>query len=106
MQNLLQTLPEDLSEEVIETLVQSRSVCIERIVSNGQASPEGFWYDQSEEEWVVLLVGAARLQFEGDEPIAMKPGDAVLIAAHRRHRVEWTMPDAPTIWLAIHFSGD
>lgn len=106
MQNLLQTLPEDLSEEVIETLVQSRSVCIERIVSNGQASPEEFWYDQSEEEWVVVLAGAARLQFEGDEPIAMKPGDAVLIPAHRRHRVEWTTPDVPTIWLAIHFSGD
>lgn len=103
MQNLLHPLPDDLSEEVTETLVQARSVRIERIVSNGQASPDGFWYDQSEDEWVVVLAGAARLQFEGEEPLAMKAGDAVLIPAHRRHRVEWTTPDEPTIWLAIHF---
>lgn len=106
MQNLLHPLPEDLSEEVIETLVQARSVRIERIVSNGQASPEGFWYDQSEDEWVVVLAGVARLQFEGDDPIAMKPGDAVLIPAHRRHRVEWTSQNEPTIWLAIYFQAD
>lgn len=106
MRNLLHPLPSDLKEEVIETLVQARSVRIERIVSQGQASPEGFWYDQSEDEWVVVLAGAARLQFEGEEPLAMKTGDAVLIPAHRRHRVEWTTPDEPTIWLAIHFQAD
>ncbi|MBC8288870.1 MAG: cupin domain-containing protein [Planctomycetes bacterium] len=106
MQNLLHPLPDDLSEEVVETLLQARSVRVERIVSHGQASPSDFWYDQSEDEWVVVLTGAARLQFEGEEPMPMKSGDALLIPAYRRHRVEWTAPDEPTIWLAIHFQAD
>jgi cupin 2 domain-containing protein len=104
MQNLFHPLPADLSEEVTETLVQASSVRIERIVSNGQCSPDGFWYDQPEHEWVVVLAGAARLKFEDDEtPLELAPGDAVHIPAHRKHRVEWTSPDEPTIWLAIHY---
>lgn len=104
MQNLFHPLPADLSKEVVETLVQACSVKVERIVSNGQRSPDGFWYDQPDDEWVIVLAGSARLRFEGDEPSAeMKPGDSINIPAHRKHRVDWTSPDEPTIWLAIHY---
>jgi len=78
---------------------------IERIVSTGQCSPEGFWYDQPEGEWVLLIQGAARLHFADEtEARQLKAGDFVDIAPHRRHRVDWTTPEQPTIWLAIHYS--
>jgi len=78
-------------------------VRIERIVSTGQASPPGFWYDQPDDEFVVLLTGAACLRFEnGDVTLDMKPGDWVEIPAHVRHRVESTQADPPTVWLAVH----
>lgn len=85
-------------------LLQTPGVRIERIVSEGHSSPEGFWYDQETHEWVLLLSGAAKLQFEGEEPIGLKPGSYLHIPAHRRHRVEWTDPTQPTVWLAIHYS--
>jgi cupin 2 domain-containing protein len=80
-------------------------VRIERIVSTGQESPPGFWYDQPDDEFVVLLAGAARLRFEdGDVTLDMKAGDWVEIPAHVRHRVESTQADPPTVWLAVHRS--
>ena len=104
--NLLAGLPRYLPDEFFSTLLEAASLRIERIVSYGHASPEGFWYDQDQHEWVVVLKGAARLRYEGDEqPVEMKPGDFVNIPAHRKHRVEWTTPEEPTIWLAIHY-GD
>ncbi len=102
MQNLFGQFPADFRDELIETLVSAPQVRIERIVSRGHASPEGFWYDQDEHEFVVLLKGAARLRFE-DESVEMQPGDWISIPAHRRHRVEWTTPDEPTIWLAVFY---
>ena len=102
MNNLFSNMPTDLPEELIETLAENKHVRIERIVSTGHASPEGFWYDQEEHEWVVVLKGEAKLLFEGDdEPIHMKPGDHLNIPAHRKHRVEWTTPNEPTVWLAM-----
>lgn len=104
---LYDDLPEDLVEEVTEVLVRSSGVRIERIVSQGHSSPRGFWYDQAEAEWVVVLRGRARLVFEGDaEPVELGPGDHVHIPARRRHRVAWTTPDEPTIWLAIFHSEE
>ena len=74
------------------------------MIRHGHASPPDFWYDQPQHEWVVLLTGAARLRFEGDEqPVEMRPGDHVTIPAHRRHRVEWTAPSQETVWLALHY---
>jgi cupin 2 domain-containing protein len=67
-------------------------------------SAEGFWYDQPENEWVLLVQGAARLQLENREPIDLRPGDYVLIPAHQKHRVDWTDPNQETIWLAVHFA--
>ena len=79
---------------------------IERIVSLGRASPPGFWYDQEEGEWVVLLAGAAQLRFADEAaPRRLLPGDWLDIAAHRRHRVEWTDPAVPTVWLAVFYSA-
>ncbi len=86
------------------TLLDATKVRIERIVSHSHASPEGFWYEQDQHEWVVVLKGAARLRFEGDDqPVEMKSGDFVNIPAHKKHRVEWTTPDEPTIWLAVFY---
>ena len=101
--NVFAGIPADLPEEVVQTLLAAPGVRIERIISMGHRSPEGFWYDQEAHEWVLLLKGAARLRFEGDEPIDLRPGAFVNIPAHRRHRVEWTDPSEPTIWLAIHY---
>jgi len=103
IQNLFSDLPKSLPSELIGVLVSNLHVRIERIVSKGQASPRGFWYDQDEHEWVVVLTGSARLQFE-DGMIEMKPGDHVLIPAHQKHRVECTTFDEPTIWLAVFYA--
>ena len=104
MTNLFTEIPANLPSELVTTLLTSENVRIERIVSHGHASLEGFWYDQDQHEWVVVLKGAARLRFEGDEqPVEMKPGDFMNISAHKKHRVEWTTPDEPTIWLAVHY---
>ena len=102
--NLFDDVPGGLSEEQFIELVATPHARIERIVSNGQASPRGSWYDQDEAEWVLLLRGEAGLQFEDETaPRVLKPGDHVLIAAHRRHRVAHTAPGEPTIWLAVFF---
>jgi len=100
--NLLRDLPDAGTAEIIDTLLALPGLRIERIVSLGQTSPPGFWYDQPEAEFVVLLAGAARLRFaDEDEDRALVPGDWVHIAAHRRHRVSWTDPLHPTVWLAV-----
>ncbi len=104
LQNVFSKIPGALPEEVQQTLLDAESVRVERIISHGHASPHGFWYDQEQHEWVVVLKGSARLRLEGDEnALEMSPGDFVNIPAHRRHRVEWTKPDEPTIWLAVHY---
>jgi cupin 2 domain-containing protein len=104
--NLLTNLPAPGAEESFETLLTAAGFRVERIVSQGQASPPGFWYDQPEDEWVLLLAGAARLRFDGGEPIELKPGEYVHIPAHERHRVDWTDPAHPTVWMAIHYKAD
>jgi cupin 2 domain-containing protein len=104
--NLLADIPAELPDEVHETLLSAPSLRIERIISLGHKSPEGFWYDQDENEWVLLVAGAARLKFEDQaEVVEMRPGSFVNIAAHRRHSVEYTDPKQPTIWLAIYYSS-
>lgn len=102
--NLLAELPPNLPDELFTTLLSAMNVRIERIVSQGQASPESFWYDQDQHEWVLVLKGAARLRFEGTEQtLEMKPGDFVNIPAHLKHRVDWTTPNELTVWLAVFY---
>jgi cupin 2 domain-containing protein len=101
--NLLCDLPDAAAGEIVERLAGAGAVRIERIVSHGQASPAGFWYDQDEAEFVVLLAGGARLAFDDGAVVTLGPGDWVDIAAHRRHRVTWTDPGTPTVWLAVFY---
>lgn len=101
--NLLQSLPPAAGAEVFEDLLRGDGLRVERIVSTGQCTPPGQWYDQAWDEWVLLLAGGARLQLEGEAgPRELRPGDHLFLPAHRRHRVEWTDPERPTVWLAIH----
>jgi cupin 2 domain-containing protein len=101
--NLFADIPPRLEAEQITTLLSSPALRIERIVSRGQASPPGFWYDQPQAEWVIVLAGRAELRFEGaDATTPMGPGDWLHIPAHRRHRVESTDPAQATVWLAVH----
>jgi len=101
--NLFNEIPDRLAEELVTILAENQHVRIERIVSNGHTSLKGFWYDQEEQEWVIVLKGEATLFFEDGESVALKPGDHLLIPAHRRHQVEWTTPEEPTVWLAVFY---
>jgi cupin 2 domain-containing protein len=101
IENLFQQLPENPPEELFTLLQESSAIRIERIVSRGHASPPDFWYDQDQDEWILLLRGAARLVIES-ATLNLKPGDFLNIPAHTRHRVDWTTPDEPTLWLAVH----
>jgi cupin 2 domain-containing protein len=105
IENLFADLPATpVAEERFDTLLQRQGLKIERIVSTGQCSPPGFWYDQPNAEWVAVLQGHAQLSIEGEPaPRPLRPGDFVEIPAHRRHRVDATRDDGPTVWLAIHY---
>ncbi|MFH1118730.1 MAG: cupin domain-containing protein [Bacteroidota bacterium] len=92
---------ENSSVEVFQTLADGSSL-IERIISNGQTTPEGAWYDQPLDEWVLLLQGEASLEFEDRNTIHLYKGDYILIKSHQKHRVTYTSPQPPCIWLAIH----
>lgn len=102
LQNFLSNVPEHLPEEWFESLVANPHVRIERIVSLGHCSAPDFWYDQPQHEWVMVIKGQAILQFE-DRTLTMQAGDYVQIPARTPHRVKWTTPDEPTIWLAVHY---
>ena len=104
--NLFSDLAASRDAEQFTDLLAATGLRLERIVSLGQATPPGEWLDQERAEWVVLLRGAARLLFEGASDVRdLRPGDYVTIPAHCRHRVEWTAPDEPTIWLALHYAA-
>jgi cupin 2 domain-containing protein len=101
--NLFENLPDAAAGEAFATVAEFRGARIERIVSTGQASPPGFWWDQGQAEWVVLLSGSAGLLLEGEnEPRILRPGDYLEIPARKKHRVEWSDPKEPTVWLAVH----
>ncbi len=106
MMNLLTDLPRNLPAELVSILAENQHVRIERIVSTGHCSAPDFWYDQSEHEWVLLLQGQAELQFADGSSSRLQCGDQLLIPAHQRHRVLWTTPDQPTVWLAVFFAPD
>ncbi|MDD2706389.1 MAG: cupin domain-containing protein [Verrucomicrobiae bacterium] len=101
--NLFENPPQDFSKEHILPLHKSGGSRIERIFSNGQASPPGFWYDQARDEWVLLAAGSASLEFDGGRMLDLKAGDHLLIPAHQKHRVAAVSRDA--VWLAVHLGG-
>ncbi|KIL99253.1 hypothetical protein CCC_03471 [Paramagnetospirillum magnetotacticum MS-1] len=102
--SLFEKIPDDdFGAESIDTLLQGGRFRLLRIVSNGQTTPEGQWLDQDDDEWVVVVKGAGMVRIEGeDHSRALTPGDWLFLPAHCRHRVEWTAPDQPTVWLALH----
>ncbi len=105
-ENLFSNIPVELPDELATVLAESNNVKIERIVSDGHASPAGFWYDQEQHEWVLLVSGSAVLSIEkgtGTERVEMSPGDYLLIPARQRHRIESTAADEKTIWLTVFY---
>lgn len=102
--NLLSSMPTDLSAEVFETLAQGSNIKIERIISKGHSTPNKEWYDQDQDEWVMVLQGHGILEFESGETLEMKTGDSINIAAHKKHKVKWTDPNQETIWLAVFYN--
>ena len=101
-ENLLSDMPAATTEEQFLPLLERPGVRLERIVSHGQATPPGEWLSQPQEEWVLLLTGGAKLTLKGRPTLTLGPGDHVLIPAGQAHRVDWTQPNAPTVWLALH----
>ena len=105
--NLLADVPRVLSAELVEELMRTPGARLERIVSRGHRTPDGEWFDQEWDEWVVVLAGRGRLRIDGEsELVELGPGDSLLLPAHVRHRVEWTDPGADTVWLALHFDAN
>ncbi len=107
MKNLFADIPENMAElddDLFQTIFQTSDFRVERIVSHGHRSPECFWYDQDENEWIILLKGSAGLRFEDhDGVLVLNPGDYLHIDQHRKHRVEWTDHQQETIWLAVFY---
>ena len=87
-------------EERLLTLCEGTAVKIQRIVSHSHRGPENFWYDQDDDEWVMVLRGRATLELAGGDLVELKAGDYVKIPRHLRHRVART--GKHTVWLAVH----
>ena len=103
LKNIFESIPDNLDEEIFEQLVQGEHVKIERIISKGHRSPESGWYDQEQNEWVIVLKGEAIISFENGKEVNLEAGTYINIPAHKRHKVSWTDPKTETIWLAIHY---
>lgn len=102
--NLFDSIPGDINQEIFTDLVRGNGIRIERIISKGQSSPESGWYDQTENEWVIVLKGEAKVSFENGDTVHLTAGSYLSIPAHTKHKVLWTKPNAETIWLAVYFS--
>jgi cupin 2 domain-containing protein len=103
--NILSPLPAALDAEAFSELLRDQNIRIERIVSKGHTSPTSGWYDQEENEWVLVLEGAGTILFENGKQVTLNKGDYLHISAHDKHKVAWTDPDRLTIWIAVHYSG-
>jgi cupin 2 domain-containing protein len=101
--NIFDSLPNDLSLEIFEDIVRSSAVRIERIVSKGHTSPDTGWYDQDENEWVMVVAGKASIAFEDGTTSDLSSGDYITIPAHVKHKVAWTDPNEITVWLAVFY---
>jgi cupin 2 domain-containing protein len=91
------------AEELFETLLNHDQVVIKRIISTGQVTPAGEWYDQEQHEWLIVVQGSAELSYEDNSRIKLTTGDYLLIPAHQKHRVEYTSTEPPCIWLTVFF---
>ena len=107
IQNIFKNLPKEFTEEYFETILESKSdskkVKIERIVSLGHISPQKGWYDQAENEWVIVLQGCGKILFDDGEEVILQKGDYLFIPARKKHKVTYTDPQEKTIWLAFFY---
>lgn len=101
--NIFNEIPKNLRDELFEDIINTKNVKIERIVSYGHTSPKSGWYESELNEWVILLKGEAILSFKEKEDVKLNAGDYINIAAFKKHKVSWTLPNAETIWLAVHY---
>lgn len=102
MTNIFNLPPSLPDKELFESIITNDNILIERIISTGQVTPTGEWYDQEKDEWVILLQGEAVLSYEDSSQIKLTSGDYLFIPAHQKHRVEYTSTSPPCIWLAVH----
>jgi cupin 2 domain-containing protein len=104
LHHLHDNIPTQLPSEIFTDILKTNDFPVERIVSHGHTSPDGFWFDQDQNEWVMVLEGAARILFDGEmDAVELGLGDNLTIPVHKRHLVEWTDPDHRTVWLAIYY---
>ncbi|WP_448570577.1 cupin domain-containing protein [Trichothermofontia sp.] len=103
MPNVFDLPDRPLSQEQFDVLMAAGAVKIERILSSGHTTPTGEWYDQEQDEWVILLQGRATLSYADGSEADLHPGDYLYLPAHCRHRVEFTSTDPPCVWLAVHY---
>ena len=103
MNNIFKCIPDDLCEEFFEKIAGNDKVTVERIISKGHKSPNEFWYDQAQNEWVIVLQGEAKLEFDDGQVVHLSAGDYYSIPANQKHRVPWTKENVETIWLAVFY---
>ncbi len=100
--NIFKNIPSELKEEVFQKILETSEFTLERIISYGHSSPKSGWYEQTENEWVLLLEGEAVVSFE-DKDVRLCKGDYINIPALTKHKVSWTKPEVETVWLALHY---
>ncbi len=103
LRNIFENIPHKLNAEFFEEILSTKDFKLERIVSEGHTSPANFWYDQKDNEFVLLLAGSAKISFDNGKIFELNPGDYLIINAHQKHRVDWTSPDQKTFWLTLHY---
>ncbi len=101
--NIFKQIPKDLTDEIFEDIIKTDNLKIERIISNGHTSPKFGWYESEQNEWVIVLKGEAVLSFENSDDVKLNTGDYLNITANKKHKVSWTLPNAETVWLAVHY---
>ena len=101
--NIFKNIPTQLPKELFENIISKDGIKIQRIISKGHTTPVSEWYNQDNDEWVIVLQGEAILSFEDSNDVRLESGDYINIPAHTSHRVSWTTPDEETIWLAVHY---
>ena len=104
VQNLLAGIAQAGQDEMVTAILERQGLRIERIVSHGHTTPADQPYQQAEDEWVMVVEGAARLWLDGNGEVELARGDHLLIPAGVRHRVTWTTPERSTVWLAVHIA--
>ncbi len=104
MNNIYESIPDNIPNEVFLDVLKGQNIRIERILSKGQTSPQTGWYDQDENEWVIVLQGSGTILFEDGKEVTLGPGDYLNIERHQRHKVTWTDPDRTTLWLAVFYT--